>query len=112
MISTIYFEEQVADHPRTLHLFEKFPLADRIPCTHYKEVFNPGGQNFRIQKKKPALILAGNSGKKVHPVPATYGIGGRRKFLFFAHAKLPLRLPVLLPARHVPIRPLSAVCQL
>lgn len=84
MISTIYFEEQVADHPRTLHLFEKFPLADRIPCTHYKEVFNPSGQNFRIQKKKPALILAGNSGKKVHPVPATYGIGGRRNF-YFSH---------------------------
>ena len=53
MIDTIYFEEQVADHPRANALFSRFPQADRIPCNHYKEVFNPSGQNFRIQKKKP-----------------------------------------------------------
>ena len=64
MIDTIYFEEQVVDHPRALGLFERFPKAQRIPCSHYKEVFNPSGQNFRLQKKKPALILAKNSGKK------------------------------------------------
>ena len=84
MIDTIYFEEQVADHPRTLNLFKRFSQAVRIPCSHYKEVFNPGGQNFRIQKKKPALILAKNSGKLVHPVPATYGIGGDENY-YFSH---------------------------
>ena len=84
MIDTIYFEEQVADHPRALSLFERFPKAQRIPCSHYKEVFNPSGQNFRLQKKKPALILAKNSGKKVHSVPATYGIGGSRNY-YFSH---------------------------
>lgn len=84
MIDTIYFEEQVADHPRANALFSRFPQADRIPCTHYKEVFNPSGQNFRIQKKKPALILAKNSGKLVHAVPATYGIGGKENY-YFSH---------------------------
>ena len=84
MIDTIYFEEQVAEHPRTLALFERFSQAGRIPCNHYKEVFNPSGQNFRLQKKKPALILAQNSGKRVHPVPPTYGIGGRHNF-YFSH---------------------------
>ena len=84
MIDTIYFEEQVADHPRTLNLFKRFSQAVRIPCSHYKEVFNPSGQNFRLQKKKPALILAKNSGKLVHPVPATYGIGGEENY-YFSH---------------------------
>lgn len=84
MIDTIYFEEQVSEHPRTLALFDRFSQADRIPCNHYKEVFNPSGQNFRLQKKKPALILAQNSGKRVHPVPPTYGIGGKHNF-YFSH---------------------------
>ncbi|MDA7756643.1 hypothetical protein N8920_01965 [Opitutales bacterium] len=84
MIDTIYFEEQVEEHPRTLRLFQRFPKAIRIPCSHYKEIFNPSGQNFRVQKKKPALILAKNSGKLVHPVPATYGIGGTQNF-YFSH---------------------------
>jgi hypothetical protein len=82
MISTIYFEEQVADHPRTLHLFEKFPLADRIPCTHYKEVFNPGGQNFRIQKKKPALIWQGIQERKYIPSLPLTELGGGKIFIF------------------------------
>ena len=84
MIDTIYFEEQVSDHPRSIALFERFPKADRIPCAHYKEVFNPSGQNFRIQKRKPALILAKNSGTMVHPVPDTYGIGGKHNY-YFSH---------------------------
>ena len=83
MIDTIYFEEQVADHTRALALFERFPKAQRIPCSHYKEVFNPSGQNFRLQKKKPALILA-KIPEKVHSVPATYGIGGSRNY-YFSH---------------------------
>ena len=84
MIDTIYFEEQVSDHSRSIALFERFPKADRIPCSHYKEVFNPSSQNFRIQKRKPALILAKNSGTMVHPVPDTYGIGGKHNY-YFSH---------------------------
>ena len=83
MIDTIYFEEQVADHPRTLALFERFSQADRIPCNHYKEVFNPGGQNFRQQKRKPALILAKNSGRS----PDLWN-WRQTQFLFLAHAQL------------------------
>ena len=84
MTDIIYFEEQVAEHPRSLEIFGRYPRATRIPCGHYKEIFNPSGQNFRLQKKKPALILAHNSGKLVHPVPSTYGIGGKRNF-YFSH---------------------------
>ena len=84
MIDSIYYEEGGAEHPRTQKLLDRFPNASLIPCSHYKEVFNPSGQNFRLQKKKPALILAKNSGKLVHSVPPTYGIGGTRNF-YFSH---------------------------
>ena len=84
MIDTIYYETQVEEHPRSIELFKRFPHASRIPCRHYKEVFNPIGQNFRLQKKKPSLILAKNSGKLVHPVPNTYGIGGKKNY-YFSH---------------------------
>jgi len=84
MINTIYYETQVEEHPRSQELFNRFPNASRIPCEHYKEVFNPTGQNFRLQKRKPSLILAKNSGKLVHPVPNTYGIGGKRNY-YFSH---------------------------
>lgn len=84
MTEFIYFEEQIEDHPRAIEIFRRYPRATRIPCGHYKEIFNPNGQNFRLQKKKPALILAQNRGKLVHSVPSTYGIGGKRNF-YFSH---------------------------
>ena len=62
MIEIIYFEESISEHPRTLGIFERFPQATRVPCSNYQEVFNPNGQNFRLQKKKPSLILAQKEG--------------------------------------------------
>ena len=62
MIEIIYFEESISEHPRTLDIFERFPQATRVPCSNYQEVFNPHGQNFRLQKKKPSLILAQKKG--------------------------------------------------
>ena len=84
MIDSIYFEEGVAQHPRTKEFFERFPQATQIPCSNYKEVFNPSGQNFRLQKKNPALILAEKKGNFALPIPETYGIGGKRNF-YFSH---------------------------
>lgn len=84
MIETIYYEKQISKHPRTLETFTRFPKAIKIPCDHFKEIFNPSSQNFRLQKKKPALILAQNSGKLIHSVPSTYGIGGKVNY-YFSH---------------------------
>ncbi len=84
MIEYIYFEEDIEEHPRTQEFFRRFPKATKIPCKHYKEVFNPRGQSFRLQKKNPALILAKQNGKKIHPIPASYGIGGSQNF-YFSH---------------------------
>jgi spore photoproduct lyase len=84
MIDSIYFEESIAQHPRTKGFFKRFPQATHIPCTNYKEVFNPSGQSFRLQKKNPALILAEKKSNFALPIPETYGIGGKRNF-YFSH---------------------------
>lgn len=84
MIEVIYYEEGIANHPRTLRVLEHFTKIQAIPCSHYKEVFNPSGQNFRLQKKKPSLILARKTGSLVLPVPNSYGVGGQRNF-YFSH---------------------------
>ena len=84
MIQTLYIEEEVSEHPRTKEVCSRFPSATRIPITRYGEVFNRKGQNFRLQKKRPALILAKKYGNFVLPAPETYGVGGRRNF-YFSH---------------------------
>ena len=58
MIDVIYVEEGIAEHSRTQQIIKSHPKASIIPCENYKEVFNPSGQNFRLQKNKPSLILA------------------------------------------------------
>ena len=84
MIKNIYYEQKVENHDRTQEFFSRFPQAAKISCNHFKEVFNPSGQNFRLQKKNPSLILASQDGKKVHPIPAKYGVGGNSNF-YFSH---------------------------
>ena len=67
MIETIYIEKQIKDHQRTKEILSKFKKKlDIIYCDHYGEIFNIKSQNFRIQKKKPAVILAIKIGKKLH----------------------------------------------
>ena len=60
MIERIHIEEQVRNHPRALAVLKRFPKAQRIVIERYGELFNRKAQNFRLQKKKPALILAAN----------------------------------------------------
>ena len=55
-----------------------------IPIDHYGEIFNRHGQNFRLQKKNPAFILAKKQGKLLYPIPQNYGIGAERNF-YFSH---------------------------
>ncbi len=83
-IGRIYVEEAVARHPRTLEVLARFPKAERVPCRRYGEVFNPKAQSFRLQKRKPALILAEKFDRFVLPVPPGYGVGGDRGF-YFSH---------------------------
>lgn len=84
MIDLIYIEEQCRDHPRVQRICERFPRAERVYCRHYGEVFNPGAQSFRLQKRRPALILARKRDGFVLPAPGGYGVGGGRNY-YFSH---------------------------
>lgn len=84
MISSIYIEREIADHPRTAAIARRFPKATTISCERYSEVFNRRSQSFRLQKKRPALILAKKHAGHVLEAPPGYGIGGQRNF-YFSH---------------------------
>ncbi|MFZ2172102.1 MAG: spore photoproduct lyase family protein [Methylococcaceae bacterium] len=84
MIETIYIEENILRHPRVIEIVARFPQARTITCGRYSEVFNPKAQNFRLQKIKPALILAEKYKHFALEAPADYGIGAKRNY-YFSH---------------------------
>ncbi len=84
MIDTLYIEENIRNHPRTLSICDRFPQASIIPCERYGEVFNPKAQNFRLQKQNPALILAEKFNHFALPAPSGYGIGAQKNY-YFSH---------------------------
>jgi spore photoproduct lyase len=84
MIDTLYIEEAIENHPRVVEIQDRFPKARRISCRHYGEVFNSKAQNFRLQKRRPALILAEKHRQFVLPVPQGYGIGADENY-YFSH---------------------------
>lgn len=84
MIETIYIEEAVRGHPRVLEILARFPAARRIACHRYGEVFNPKSQNFRLQKLKPALVLAEKYQNFILPAPPGYSIGAEKNY-YFSH---------------------------
>jgi len=84
MFDTIYIEDSVVSHSRTRELLKRFPDASQIPCRRYTEIFNRKAQNFRLQKLKPALILATKFDNFVLPAPAGYGIGAKKNY-YFSH---------------------------
>lgn len=84
MIETLYIEENILQHPRTAEIAARFPGARRIICRRYGEVFNPKAQNFRLQKQRPALILAEKYKNFALEAPPGYGIGAGRNY-YFSH---------------------------
>lgn len=84
MISRIYLESELRDHPRAQRLLARL---HRLPVTeigHFGEVFNPRAQNFRLQKKNPALIIARKTKGQVLAAPEGYGLGGAYNY-YFSH---------------------------
>lgn len=84
MIETLYIEQAIFDHPRSLKIRRRFPKANVVTCERYGEVFNPKAQNFRLQKQQPSLILAAKHNGFVLPAPLSYNIGGQRNY-YFSH---------------------------
>lgn len=83
-MQTVYIEKSILDHPRTKRILQKIKPKNMIECEHYKEVFNPKAQNFRIQKNNPGLILAAKQKGRVLPSPEGFGIGGQQNY-YFSH---------------------------
>jgi spore photoproduct lyase len=84
MIRHIYVERAVAEHPRARAVLGRFPKATVVPCGRYGEVFNRRGQDFRLQKRSPGLILAAKHDHFLLETPASYGVGGRHNY-YFSH---------------------------
>jgi spore photoproduct lyase len=84
VITSLYIERAVLQHPRVREISKRFPSAQKIICERYGEVFNPKAQNFRLQKQQPALILAQKHSHFVLPAPPGYGIGAAKNY-YFSH---------------------------
>ena len=84
MFEYIYVENAVADHPFTREIVTRFAGSTVIPCNRYTEIFNRKAQNFRLQKRRPALILAEKFGHFLLPAPDNYGIGSDSNY-YFSH---------------------------
>lgn len=83
-MDTIYVEKSIRRHPRAEAILRRFPKATVFECERYGEVFNLRAQNFRLQKRRPALILAEKKGMTVLPTPPDYSIG-RSGNHYFSH---------------------------
>ena len=84
MARIVYVERAIRDHPRTKAVLSRLRGATIVPCERYGEVFNPRRQSFRLQKGRPALILASKEGELALPTPAGYGIGAGPGY-YFSH---------------------------
>lgn len=83
-MQTVYIEKSILNHTRTQRILARLKPHYVIECDHYKEVFNPKSQNFRIQKQNPSLILAEKKGRRILETPEGFGIGGEKNY-YFSH---------------------------
>lgn len=74
----------MANSQRVRQILDRFPNIPQILCERYGEVFNRKSQNFRLQKKAPALILAKKYGNLVLPAPKGYGFNESSSY-YFSH---------------------------
>ena len=84
MFSTIYIEKVLLHHPRVKKLLGRYSGIPVVVIDRYGEVFNRKAQNFRLLKRKPALIIAEKHNKCVLPAPEGYGLGGSHNY-YFSH---------------------------
>lgn len=84
MFSAIYIEREVMNHHRVEDILRRFTEIPQIECERYGEIFNRNSQNFRLQKKFPALILAKKYGNTILPTPSGYGFENSKSY-YFSH---------------------------
>jgi spore photoproduct lyase len=84
MVAQVYVETAIRQHPRTQQLLQRLRQLPVIEIEHYGEVFNPRSQNFRLQKKNPAIIIAHKNKGHVLATPPGYGLGAEHNY-YFSH---------------------------
>lgn len=84
MVSCIYIETTVRDHPRARKILDRYRQVPVVEIEHHGEVFNPRAQNFRLQKSNPALIISSKHKRRVLATPDGYGLGGKHNY-YFSH---------------------------
>jgi spore photoproduct lyase len=84
LVDTIYIEHQLLDNKRAKAILSRYAKATVIAIDKYTEVFNSHGQNFRVQKNKPAMILAEKNNQRVFSAPSEYQTGGGENY-YFSH---------------------------
>jgi spore photoproduct lyase len=62
----IYVERIAADHPQTRRILLSYPEAPVVTVEHYGEVFHRRHQEFQLQKRNPALVLAVARGRLLY----------------------------------------------
>lgn len=84
MVAKVYIEEAVREHRRTAKILKHFSSQPHQYVDRHQEIFNPRGQNFRLQKQNPSMILAEKHGARIHSAPPAYGTGGAQHY-YFSH---------------------------
>lgn len=84
MVDIVYVERDILDHPISLEIQQRYRNAQIVTIEKYAEVFNPANQNFRVQKRNPAMILARKGAEKIMAAPEEYEIGGDQNY-YFSH---------------------------
>ena len=83
----IYVEKEIADHPRTKEIVDKFPGAKNILVDRYMDVFGRARQNRRWQKNHPSLLLAKASGQLIYPGAPVCQDFGSQHFYYVSSMK-------------------------
>ncbi len=81
---TVYIEEDTKEDKNTLDILRRIKFKNLIYCKNYTEIFNPRSQNFRIQKKKPNIILAKKRKNLIVSTPDDFSIGFTENY-YFSH---------------------------
>lgn len=82
----IFVEEAAVDHPQTRCVLDRFNQSRVVTIGHYKDVFNRPRQEWRLQKRSPALILARRRDDYLYDASAYTPDFGHPRFFYNALA--------------------------
>ena len=82
MKKIIYIEKSIKNLARVRTIINRFKEPIIICVDKYSEVFNKKNQNFALQKKNPAIILARKRGNFLIKTPENYTIGRKNNYYF------------------------------